>query len=153
MVPNQSPLWSLGLQTWGDDSSQSHWKEKIAHVRPPFVRSCKAKSNKDSKPLRKGCFPASERGLPVQALLGMLSFNHTAQVEPEIEKLLPGNKSSFNLQGRLSEENMRSLERDLRINLSSLSYVLCHWNRQPPIFRNFLMIPRTVNFYTLPSLQ
>ena len=84
----------------------------------------KAKSKKDSKPLGRGCFPPSERGLPVQALSGMLRFNHPAQVEPEVDKLLPGNKNSYNVQGRLTEENMRSLERDLRVNLSSLSYVL-----------------------------
>ena len=39
---------------------------------------------------------------------------------------MPGKKQTYSVQGKLTEENLRKLESDLRVNLSSLSYVL--WN-------------------------
>ena len=84
----------------------------------------KARSKKDSKPLARGFFPSSEKGLPVRPVSGLLGFNHPAQVEADIDRLLPRGKSSYTVQGRFTDENLRNMERDLRINLSSLSYVL-----------------------------
>ena len=86
----------------------------------------KLKAKRDSKPLGRGYFPESQKGLPVQALSGDLRFNHAAQVDTNVEKLLPQKKNTYSIQGRLSEENLRVMERNLRVSLSSLSYVL--WN-------------------------
>ena len=85
---------------------------------------CKIKAKKDTKPLARGQFPEGQRGLPVQALSDELRFNHPAQIDAEADKLLPPKKVSYAVQGRLTEEGLRKLERDLRITLSSLSYVL-----------------------------
>ena len=92
-------------------------------IRTPRV---KARSKRDTKPLGRGDFPVSERGpgLPVQALSSHLRFNHPAQVDTEVDRLLPSGKSSYSIHGRFTEENLRQMERDLRVNLSSLSYVL-----------------------------
>ena len=84
----------------------------------------KARSKRDTKPLGRGFFPSSQRNLPLQALSGRLSFNHPAQVETEVDQLLPAGRTSYNVQGRLTEEHLRNMERDSRANLSSLSYVL-----------------------------
>ena len=84
----------------------------------------KARAKRDSKPLGKGSFPSSTRDLPVQALSELTRFNHPAQVEVEVEKLLPRSKTSFNIQGRFTEEHLRMLERDMRVSLSSASYTL-----------------------------
>ena len=69
-------------------------------------------------------FPDSQKDLPVRSLSCAVNFNHPAQVEANIDKLLPKGKTSYSIQGRLTDENMRKIEWDLRINLSSLSYVL-----------------------------
>ena len=84
----------------------------------------KAKAKRDSKPLGRGSFPLSQRDLPIQALSDNLRFNHPAQIDSGVDKLLPSKKSSYVVQGRFSDDNLRTLERDLRVNLSSLSYVL-----------------------------
>jgi len=76
------------------------------------------------KPLGTGTFPEAQRGLPVQAISELLRFNQPAQADSGLEKLLPHKKKSFSVQGRLSEDNLRRLERDLRVSLSSLSNVL-----------------------------
>ena len=83
----------------------------------------KARAKRDTKPLGRGVFPGSQRNLPLQALSGRLTFNHPAQVESDIDQLLPSGRTSYNVQGRLTEEHLRNLERDHRANLSSLSYV------------------------------
>ena len=59
-----------------------------------------------SKPLVKGHFPDSQRGLPVQTLSDELRFNHPVQIDDETDKLLPPKKVSYTVQGRLSEENL-----------------------------------------------
>ena len=84
----------------------------------------KAKARRDTKPLGRGVFPEAQRGLPVQALSEDLRFNQPSQIDSGIERLLPPKKSSFNIQGRFSDENLRKMERDLRVNLSCLSYAL-----------------------------
>ena len=84
----------------------------------------KAKAKRDPKPLGRGTFPESHRTLPIQALSGNLRFNHPQQLDQGIERLLPGKKQTFTVQGKMTEENLRKLESDLRVNLSSLSYVL-----------------------------
>ena len=93
---------------------------------PEDIRSPlpKAKSKKDTKPLTRGAFPDCSRGLPVQALSDDSRFNVPAQIDSGVEKLLPPKKHTYNIQGRLTDDNLRKIERDLRINLSSLSYVL-----------------------------
>ena len=102
--------------------------QKALNTFPKDIRypAVKARSKKDAKPLGRGSFPSTQRNLPLQAISGMLHFNHPAQVEAEVDQLLPSGKTSFNVQGRLTEEHLRNLERDMRANLSSLSYVL--WN-------------------------
>ena len=84
----------------------------------------KVKAKRDSKPLGRGSFPEGERNLPVQAVSEHLRFNHPAQTDSLVDKLLPQKKSSFNVQGRLTDDNLRQLERNLRVGLSSLSYAL-----------------------------
>ena len=93
---------------------------------PEDIRSppAKAKSKKDTKPLLRGAFPECQRGLPIQALSEDTRFNQPAQIDSGVEKLLPPKKHTFNIQGRLNDDNLRKIERDLRVNISSLSYVL-----------------------------
>ena len=83
----------------------------------------KARAKRDTQPLARGSFPDSEKGLPVQALSDCLHFNQPCQVDSGVEKLLPSKKNTFSIQGRFSEENLRKMERDLKVSLSSLSYV------------------------------
>ena len=96
------------------------FKLSVAIRNPPS----KARARRDSLPLGRGVFPEAEKGLPIQALSEDLRFNQPAQLDAGIERLLPPKKSSFNVQGRFSDENLRKMERDLRVNLSSLSYAL-----------------------------
>ena len=84
----------------------------------------KAKARRDTNPLGRGVFPEAQKGLSVQAMSEDLRFNQPAQIDAGIERLLPPKKSTFNVQGRFSDENLRKMERDLRVNLSSLSYSL-----------------------------
>ena len=100
--------------------------KKALSTFPDDIRSPtpKAKSKKDTKPLTRGAFPESQRGLPIQALSDDTRFNVPAQIDTGVEKLLPPKKHTYNIQGRLTDDNLRKIERDLRINLSSLSYVL-----------------------------
>ena len=41
-----------------------------------------------------------------------------------MDRLLPPTKNSFSIQGRMTEEGLRQMERDLKVNMSSQSYVL-----------------------------
>ena len=100
--------------------------ELVAFSNDISVPPTKAKAKRDSKPLGRGIFPENQRTLPVQALAGDMRFNHPLQLDQGIERLLPGKKQTFSVQGKLTEENLRKIERDLRVNLSSLSYAL--WN-------------------------
>ena len=84
----------------------------------------KAKARRDTKPLGRGAFPEATKGLPIQALSEDLRFNQPAQTDTGVERLLPLKKSSYNIQGRFSDEHLRKMERDLRVTLSTLSYVL-----------------------------
>ena len=84
----------------------------------------KARARKDTRPLGRGVFPEAQKGLPIQALSEDLRFNQPAQIDAGIERLLPPKKSSYNIQGRFSDENLRKMERDLRVNMSCLSYSL-----------------------------
>ena len=77
----------------------------------------KAKAKRDSKLLARGYSQECPKGLRVQALSDQLRFNHPAQVDTGIDKLLPAKKTSYSIQGRLSDDILRHLERDL----SSLS--------------------------------
>ena len=61
--------------------------EAFSHnIKHPVV---KAKSKRDTKPLVRGFFPISQRNLLVQPLSGRLNFNHPAQLEMEVDWLLP----------------------------------------------------------------
>ena len=84
----------------------------------------KAKAKRDSKPLARGYSQESQKGLRVQALSDWLRFNHPGQLDTGIDKLLPAKKTSHSIQGVLSDNSLRHLERAL----SSLSYALWSMN-------------------------
>ena len=85
-----------------------------------------SKSRVDADPLSKGVFPAAtNKGLPTTLPVGLPKFHSPSLADSKSLKLLPTGKTSFpSTKSSVSEDTMRKLELDARVNLSSLSYAL-----------------------------